>query len=449
MSLFRLPGTHVPHHKNTASLKAVKIPTPKEVVIPMNMHIGAPSKPIVNVKDHVMVGQKIAEASGFISAPVHASVSGTVKKIENILSSNGTYAQAIFIESDGLQEISKDVMPPVVNSYESFVEAIKNSGIVGLGGAGFPTYVKFSIKDLSKVEAILINAAECEPFITSDTRTMIDDIDYLKKGIKLLRTYLGDKRIIFGIENNKEEAIKYLEELAQKESLVEVKVLPAIYPQGGEKVLIYNTLGKIVPEGKLPLDVGVVIINVTTLASIAKYIETGMPLVEKVITVDGKPVNKPQNLIVPIGTSLKEVFEFCGGFREKPYKVMYGGPMMGISVPSLDMPVLKNTNAIVAFNEKEARIPDASNCIRCGRCINHCPLKLDPPAFAKALEASDVEELAKLKVNLCMECGVCSYVCPAKRPLVQNNRLAKGELRKYLAQKAEEKKKEEAKNNEK
>ncbi len=443
MPFFRLHGTHVKHCKNTSSLKPMPLLLPKTIILPMNMHIGSLASPIVNVNDYVYVGQKVAEATGKISSPVYSSVSGKVKKIENILASNGSYVPAIFIESDGLQKIDPALVAPNIDSYESFVEALKKSGIVGLGGAGFPTYVKFDIDDLSKVEVILINAAECEPFITSDTRTMIDDIDDLESGLQILEKYFSSKKIVFGIENNKPEAIQKLKTLTKVGSNIEIKVLPSIYPQGGEKVLIYNTLKKVVPEGKLPLDVGVIIINVTTLANIAKYIKTGMPLIEKVVTVDGSAVKTPKNVIALVGTPIKELFAFCDGFKEKPFKVMYGGPMMGVNVPSLDVPVLKTTNAVLAFNEKDAKLPDESNCIRCGRCINHCPLRLDPPAFAKALEESNMVELEKLKVNLCMECGVCSYVCPAKRRLVQKNRLAKGELRKYLTEKA--KQKEEAK----
>ena len=439
MPLFKLHGVHVAHHKNTASLKAVAIPTPKEVVIPMNMHIGAPAKPIVKVGDIVLVGQKIAEAGGYISSPVHAPISGKIKKIEDMLASNGSYVPSIVIESDGKMEVSEDVKPIELTDTASFVNAIRESGLVGLGGAGFPTFVKLDVKDLSKIEEVVINCAECEPYITADTRTMIDNIDLVGEGVKLLEKYLGVKKVIFGIEDNKPEAIKCLKQLASDNSIVQVGVVKAVYPQGGEKVLIYHTTGKIVPEGKLPLDVGVVIMNVTTLAMIAKYIQTGMPLVEKVLTVDGGCVKNPQNVIAPIGTPLKEVFDFCGGFSQVPYKVLYGGPMMGIAVPSLDVPVTKTTNAILAFNKKEATLPEPTACIKCGRCINHCPLKLDPVGYARARELNDMESLEKLKVNLCMECGVCSYVCPAKRPLVQNNRLAKAELRKYLASKKENK----------
>lgn len=446
MPLFKLHGVHVEHHKNTASLKAVRMSIPSEVVIPMAMHIGAPATPIVKVGERVLVGQKIAEVGGYISAPIHSSVSGTVKRIEERLASNGTYVKAITIASDGLMEVAPTVKPVSVTDTASFVEAVKESGLVGLGGAGFPTHVKLSVKDLSQIEEVVINCAECEPYITSDTRTMIDDINYVREGVNLLERFLLAKKIIFGIEENKKEAIECLKKLEKEDKCIEVKVLKASYPQGGEKVLIYNTTKKIIPEGKLPLDKGIVIMNVTTLATMAKYIETGMPLVEKTITVDGSSVNNPQNVIVPIGTKLKDVFLFCGGFKKTPFKVMYGGPMMGITVPSLEEPILKNTNAVLAFDEKEAHINEPSNCIKCGRCINNCPLHLNPTAFAKAVDLKHPEDLVKYKVNLCMECGVCSYVCPAKRPLVQKNRLAKLELKKYLA---ELKKKEEEEKNEK
>ena len=437
MPLFKIRGVHVPHNKNTASQKAVKMPNVKEVVIPMAMHIGAPATPIVKVGQRVLVGEKIAEATSYISAPIHASVSGKVKKIDNILMSNGNSVPAVFIESDGLMEVSPACQPVEVNTFEEFISAVKESGIVGLGGAGFPTYVKLNVKDLSQIEEVVINGAECEPFITADTRTMIDDVESIKEGVELLKRFLNVKKVIFGVEDNKPEAIQALQKLAKEDSVIKVHALKAEYPQGGEKVLIYNTTGKVVPEGKLPLDVGVVIMNVTTLAFIAKYIKTGMPLVEKVLTVDGSVVACSKNVIAPIGASMKEVFEFCGGFVKTPYKVIYGGPMMGIAVPNLNQPILKTTNAIVALSEKEAHVPEAGPCIRCGRCINQCPLRLDPPAICKARELNDGAELERLKANLCMECGVCSFVCPAKRPIVQSNKLAKGVLRTYQTQKKE------------
>jgi electron transport complex protein RnfC len=401
---------------------------PATVNIPMSMHIGAPAEPVVKPGETVKVGQLIAKAGGFVSSPIYASVSGKVKKIDDMLASNGRFMKAITIESDGEQEIFEGITPPEVTDFQSFINAVRDSGVVGLGGAGFPTAVKLGVKDLNQIEAVIINGAECEPYVTSDTRTMLDDSDSVWEGVKLLQKYLNAKRIIVGIESNKPECIKKFEALAANESGVEVKALPSLYPQGGEKVLIYNTIGKIVPEGKLPLDVGAIVINCTTLAAIAKYIKTGMPLVEKCVTVDGSAVNTPKNVIAPIGTPVSELFDFCGGFKSEPKKIISGGPMMGMAVPTLDYPVMKNTNAILALNESEATLPEPSACIRCGRCVDSCPLKLMPTEIESAYEKKDVDRLRKLKVNLCMECGCCAFSCPAKRMLVQTHKLAKAML---------------------
>lgn len=431
----KLNGIIVPHRKNTASQQAVRMPSPKSVTIPMNMHIGAPSVPCVKVGDQVKIGQLIAEAGGYVSAPVHASVSGKVTSIAPIISSNGAHVDAITIESDGEMSVSETCVPPVVSDYESFIAAVRASGIVGLGGAGFPTSVKLDVKDTSRIQEVVINGAECEPYITSDARTMIDDADSVKDGIELLKKYLDVKKIVIGIEKNKPEAILKMKEIAAIDDCVEVKQLPSVYPQGGEKVLIYNCVGKVVPEGKLPIDVGVIVINCTTLAFIAKYISNGIPLIEKVLTVDGSAVAEPKNVIAPIGTSMQDVFDFCGGFKEEPKKVLYGGPMMGIAVPDTTAPILKNNNAILAFAEKDAVLPEPTPCIRCGKCVSACPLNLMPLEYARALATENMELLELRKVNLCMECGCCSFVCPARRPLVENNKLAKAALRKYQAEK--------------
>ncbi len=434
----RLHGVKVPHKKNTADMKAVNIPTPKEVVIPMSMHIGKPAKAVVKRGDVVKVGDIIGEADGFVSAPVHSSVSGKVTKIDEITMSMGSKVNAVVIESDGLQEMSESVKPPEVNGFESFIESVKQSGVVGLGGAGFPTFIKLKVQDLEKIDAVVINAAECEPYITSDTRTMLDKTEYLFKGIEALKKYMGVKRFIIGVENNKPECIKKLKSFSENDSSVEVKALPSMYPQGGEKVLVYNTLGRIIPKGGLPLDAGAVVINVTTLTFIGEYLETGKPLVEKCVTVDGSAVKDPKNLIVPIGTKLSDALESAGGFSEEPRKVLYGGPMMGIAVNSLDVPILKMTNAVIAMGEKEAAPPKTTACINCGNCLNRCPLKLDPRAIERAYKINSGEDLEKLHVDLCMECGCCSYICPAKRPLVQTNKLAKAVLRNYINKKKEE-----------
>ena len=435
----RLSGVKLKHRKHTSHSVPEKLPVPEYVVIPMSMHIGKPANPIVKVGQRVTVGELIGEADGFVSSPVYSSVSGKVKKISTVTVYGGMKTQAVEIETDGLQEICETVKPPTVNDFDSFVKAIKDSGITGLGGAGFPTFIKIGVKDISMAKAVIINSAECEPYITSDTRTMLDKADYIFKGIDLVQKYLEPNTVIIGIENNKKSSIAKMKEMAQTRDNVQVKVLPAVYPQGGEKVLVYNTIGKIIPKGGLPIDVGAIVINCTTLAAIAEYIETGMPLVEKCVTVDGSAVAEPKNVIAPIGTPIKNLFDYCSGFSKDPKKVIYGGPMMGISVPSLDAPVLKMTNAVIAMDEKDAKLPKPTACINCGECVNHCPLKLDPRNISKAYKLNLVDELQNLCADLCMECGCCSYVCPANRPIVQTNKLAKAKLNEYLReQKAKE-----------
>ncbi|MBR5713816.1 MAG: electron transport complex subunit RsxC [Clostridia bacterium] len=437
-SLFSsLGGVHVPHRKNTASMAAVRMTPPQSVVIPTVMHIGAPAKPCVRAGDKVEVGQLIAESGGFISAPIHSSVSGTVKKVEDIVLSNGRKAPAVFIDSDGEMRPYEGLKKPVVSTLEELADAVRESGIVGLGGAGFPTSVKLAIKDVSQVDYIVINGAECEPYITSDTRTMLDSTDYVVRGARRLFELLKPKAVYIGVEKNKPEAIAELKKRFKDDENIIVKALPPIYPQGGEKVLIYNTTGRIVQEGKLPLDAGVVIMNVTTLAKVEHFIETGMPLVEKLVTVDGSAVKNPMNVYVPIGTRMADVFEFCGGFKKEPKKLLYGGPMMGTAVPDLETPIIKNTNAILAFDEKDARLGRETPCIRCGNCVNHCPMGLNPPAIAKAYKNKDGEALFKQRVQLCMECGACSFVCPANQPIVQRHKLAKTVLREWQNAKKE------------
>ena len=413
------------------------MPAPSTVTIPMSMHIGAPAKPVVKVGDLVKVGTLIAEAGGFVSAPIHASVSGKVTKITDYLLSSGTPVPAVVIESDGEMTPAETVIPPVVNSRESLLEAIRNSGVVGLGGAGFPTHVKFNV-DPDRIEYLVINGAECEPYVTSDTRTMLDRVADMKRALLAMNEYFGIKDIVIGIENNKKAAIKSMMSL-MKEMAAEgkcrftVKVLPAVYPQGGEKVLIYHTVGRTVPVGKLPIDVGCIVVNCTTLAAIGAYLEMGMPLVEKCVTVDGGAVKEPKNVIVPIGTAMADVFDFCGGLTETPDKVVYGGPMMGITVPDTTAPILKNTNAILALTKKETKLPKTTACIRCGSCLNTCPFSLSPAQIARAYDKRDAVALDDLSVNACMECGCCSFVCPANRPLVQTNKLAKQFLKEEKA----------------
>jgi len=428
---FYLKGVKVPHFKNTADVSPVRIDGVKRVTIPMVMHIGAPAKPIVKKGDEVKIGDLIGEQNGFVSSPVHSSISGKVVSVEDIILSNGKPCPAVTIESDGQSAVSEDIKVPTVKSREDLIECMKNSGIVGLGGAGFPTYVKFATD--KKIEYLVINGAECEPFITSDSVTMTENADDIFDAIKILVKYFEIENVVIGIENNKKKAIETITEKASELSNVAVKILPSVYPQGGEKVLVYHTTGRVIPLGKLPIDVGAVVCNSTTIATFGKYLKTGIPLVEKCITVDGGAVNEPKNVIAPIGTPLGDLFEFCGGFKTEPKKVLYGGPMMGITVPDLQAPVLKNTNAVLAFDEKQAREPKTTACIKCGACANICPFSIDPTKIAKSLRENDFVTLKKVGAELCMECGCCSFVCPAKRPIVQNNRLAKIALREAAA----------------
>ena len=430
---FYLKGVKVPHRKNTADISPVRMPAPKSVTIPTVMHIGAPAIPIVKKGDKVCVGTLIAEFENGLASPVHSSVSGTVSSISDLRMSDGKTVPAIIVESDGEQTLDESIAPPVVTDRVELVKAIKNSGVVGLGGAGFPTYAKLSVD--RKIETLVINGAECEPYITSDSITMTENTDDIMLALNTLLKYFDIEKVIIGVENNKPQAVKALNDAIDNDKIT-VKVLPSMYPQGGEKVLVYHTTGRVIPQGKLPLDVGCVVLNVTTTAFIGRYLKTGIPLVEKCVTVDGGSVKEPKNVIVPIGTSLSDVFEFAGGFKEEPAKVLYGGPMMGISVPDMSYPIIKNTNAILAFNENEAILPKTTPCIRCGACISVCPFGINPPAIAKALKNEDMEGMKKAGALLCMECGCCSYVCPASRPLVANNRLAKKSL-------AQHKKKEE------
>ena len=434
--MFKLGTLKLPHRKHTAEMESVRIPTPATVVLPLSQHIGAPATPVVKVGDKVYVGTKIAEANGKVSASVHSSVSGTVKKIGDFLLSNGNSCQAITIESDGEMTVDPSITPPTINSASDLCIALRESGLVGLGGAGFPTSLKIEGAIGRYIDKIVINAAECEPYITSDNRVMLDETDYVVKGIKLIDKFVpGEHEIVIGIEMNKPKAIDKLKEAFSSIPNARVEVLPSTYPQGAEKTLIYNATGRIVPEGKLPFDAGCLVMNVSSVAFIAKYAETGMPLVSKVITVDGSAVKKPCNVIAPIGTSIKDVLSFAETDFEDLGKVVYGGPMMGVAVYSIDDPTLKTTNALTAFNKADASPKKQYPCIHCGRCVAQCPMGLNPTEFMKAMMIEDkntrAEALSNASVTNCIDCGCCSYVCPSRRPLAENNKLAKADLKKF------------------
>ena len=400
------------------------MPLPSKIVLSMGQHIGAPASPAVAKGDQVYVGTIVGKSGGFVSSDIHSGVSGTVSEITTITAPNGATQTAVVIVPDGEQKVDPAIAPPEVTDYKSFVDAIRASGLVGLGGAGFPTAVKLSPKNLDEIDTLLINGAECEPYITSDNRCFLEDTHHVLGGIKAVMKYLNIPKCIIGIEGNKPEAIAKMKAAIDAPG-IEVKQLPCRYPQGAEKVLIENCTGREVPFPGLPSDVGVIVMNVTSVAFVSKYLETGMPLTTKRLTVDGDIVKEPKNVEVLIGTPIQELLDFCGGFTDEPGKVLYGGPMMGTCVADLSQPILKNNNAVLAFSEKLARLPKKTNCIHCGRCVNACPLGLAAKDIVKAYDNGNVELLQELNADLCMSCGTCSFVCPAKRPLAPSIALAK------------------------
>ena len=430
-------GVHLLHNKNTADLETVRIPAPSRVVIPMQMHIGASCVPVVNVGDIVSVGQLIGDSTAYISAPIHASVSGKVTSIGEVKLPSGSISKAVTIESDGEMRLYEGIEPPKVETREDFVKAIRNSGLVGLGGAGFPTHVKLNFPD-GQIDTLIVNAAECEPYITVDHRECIENSWDILSSIKVIKELLNIPNVVIAVENNKPDAIEVLSSIAAKEEegVDEIKVmaLDARYPQGAEKVMIQSATGRQVPPGKLPSDIGCIVMNVGSVAFIARYLKTGKPLVSRSLTVDGSAVANPQNVRVPIGTNIGEIFDFCGGFREEPKKIITGGPMMGLAVIGTDLPILKQNNALLAFAERDM-LKREGDCIRCGRCAFACPFSLQPTVIEKYTKIKDIEALEKSGAAICMECGSCAYACPAGKPLVQTMRLAK-----YLLKEAGDKK---------
>ena len=425
-----LRGIHTPHRKGTKNKPILRLDTPSTVTIPMQMHIGKPAIPTVKVGDLVRIGTKIGEADGYISSPVYSSVSGKVVKLQEHRLVSGGACTAVVIASDGEGAIDESIAPPVINNKEDLVAAVKASGIVGLGGAGFPTYVKLDV-DPARIDYLIINGAECEPYVTSDTITMLNRGDDILRALRALHRHMGIKNVIIGVESNNRRGADAMAALGEMLDDVSIKVLslPAVYPQGGEKVLIYHATGRKVLANQLPIDQGCVVLNCTTLAAIGAYLRTGMPLVEKCVTVDGGAVRLPRNVKAPIGASFADLFACCGGLIDIPAKLVYGGPMMGITVPDPSAPILKNTNAILALTRREARLPRTTACIRCGTCVNTCPFGLEPASIAQAYEKKDIADLKALSVLTCMECGCCSFVCPANRPLVQLNKISKQLLR--------------------
>ncbi len=431
-------GAPVPHRKNTAEIPSVVMGPPKQVVIPMQQHAGAPCTPVVKPGDRVDVGQLIGDSDKFVSAPIHASVSGVVSKISRVLLPAGQMVDAVVIDSDGEMRPSPTIAPPAVATKEQLVAAVRASGLVGLGGAGFPASVKLNVPEGKRIDTILINGAECEPYITADYRGVMEDAPLVMTGVYILLELFQVDRVIIAIESNKPKAIRVLTRIAEnerdKEDRVKVLELKSRYPQGAEKVLVQACTGRKIPQGKLPADVGCLVINITSVAFMANYLITGMPLISKRLTVDGSAIAQPQNVIVPIGTSIHDLVEFCGGYREPPEKILMGGPMMGLAVVDDSLPILKQNNAILAFSGKDAALPKPTACIRCGRCVRACPMNLTPTLLEGLVQRKEASELDRRGIMSCMECGSCAFVCPAHRQLVQSMRLGKGLVRSAAAQ---------------
>ena len=415
------------HYKNTAGSETEVMPIPDIVKISMSQNIGAPCKPLVKKGDLVKFGQKIGDTDAFVSVPVHASVSGTVTGIETQRNAMGGMDTLVVIEADKKQELAEDIKPPVVTDMESFIKCVRESGLVGLGGASFPTHIKFNPKNKDEVKTFIINGAECEPFITSDHRTMLEDAQNVIDGALVIMKYLETEMGYIGIEDNKPDAIALFDKLIAEQGITNLKTfkLQARYPKGAERVLIYEITGKHCDAGVLPAQLGVIVSNVTSVAFLGQYMKDGIPLTKKRMTIDGDAVAQPKNIIAPIGTQIHDIMEFCGGYKSEPTKIIMGGPMMGRAIFSDQMPIVKNNNAILAFSAPQALIPEETACINCGRCHQACPFNLLPTGLAEAYETRNVEKLNKLQVMQCMECGSCSYVCPARRPLAFMNKLGK------------------------
>lgn len=429
-------GAAVPHHKNTWELPTATMPPPERVILPMQQHLGAPCVPTVKKGDTVFVGTVVGDSDAYVSAPVHASVSGTVEELTTVMLTGGQMTQAVVIRSDGKMEKDPAIYPPAaITTKEELAAAARSAGLVGLGGAGFPAHVKLNVPEGKQIDTLIVNVAECEPYVTSDHREALENGKNVMEGIYKVKEILEVQRVLIAVEDNKPDVIQRLSEIAndpQRDPLDQVRVLPlkSRYPQGAEKVLVQACTGRKVPEGKLPADVGCLVMNIGSISFLASYMRTGMPLTLKRVTLDGSAIAHPQNVIVPVGTPIKDVVAFCDGYKAEPKKLIMGGPMMGVAITSDELPILKQNNAILAFDEREAALRQPTACIRCGRCVAACPMQLMPTKLEQAAERKDTEALQSLHVMTCMECGCCSFSCPAGRRLVQAIRLGKSYVRK-------------------
>jgi electron transport complex protein RnfC len=424
-------GVHPDDRKRYSASKAIEVaPVPQKVVIPTRQHIGAPCSPIVQVGDLVKKGQVIAEAQAFVSSPIHASISGKVIEIADYPHPVFGTCQAVVIESDGADEWVEGL--PLSRSWESMEvdalkDAIRQAGIVGMGGATFPTHVKMAPPPEKKIDALILNGAECEPYLTADHRVMLESADRVVTGVQIAMKVLGVSQGFIGIEENKPDAIAVMREAASGRG-IEVVPLKTKYPQGAEKTLIKVVVGREVPSGGLPMDVGVVVQNVGTAVAIANAVEKGIPLIERVTTVTGGAINEPKNLLLRVGTTFAAAIELCGGFKEDPAKLIMGGPMMGMAQCTTEVPVIKGTSGILALSPADINAGPEQPCIRCGRCVDACPMGLIP-SMLSILGQRGLYQMAKEEYDLldCVECGSCVYTCPAKRNIVHYIKLSKAQ----------------------
>ncbi|KAJ52772.1 electron transport complex protein RnfC [Clostridium tetanomorphum] len=420
-------GVHPPHGKHYTENKPIEEYLPKgDIVIPMSQHIGAPAEPIVKKGDRVLVGQKIGEAKGFVSANIHASVSGTVKNVAPVTLFNGVKSTAVIIENDGqYEEIETEKRDYTKLSNEEIINIIKEAGIVGMGGATFPTHVKLAPPPDKNIDSIVVNAAECEPYLTCDHRMMLEKTNEIVEGLKIVLKLFPKATGYIGIEDNKMNAIKAMQEAVKNIANIEVKAVKTKYPQGAEKQLIYAITKREVPSGGLPADAGCIVQNVDTIYEIYNAVVNGKPLTSRVVTVTGDAIKEPKNLRFKIGTSVRELVEAAGGFAEEPLKVISGGPMMGMAMYSLDVPSTKGTSGVLCLTKKVAEIEEESNCINCGKCVQVCPMNLMPTKLATASAVSNLDMFNEFSGRDCIECGCCSFVCPARRHLLQRIRSGK------------------------
>jgi electron transport complex protein RnfC len=440
-------GVHPKHNKNTDVLPSIRLNDFQEVEILLHQHIGPPCRSVVKPGDYVYVGTLVGAADHPMAVPIHSSVSGTVREVHYVVSPTGNPIEAVRIESDAKFRVDPAISPPHVETKQDFLDMVRASGLVGLGGAAFPTHIKLNPPKGKDPDILLINAAECEPYITSDYRQMSEHPDEIVDGILEIMHWLNIPKAIIGFEDNKPLVHRiFTHELAKRvyktgtKQPIEVRSLKAIYPQGAEKMLIYSLTKRRVPPGKLPHDVGVLVLNVSTVRFLGFHMRNGIPLTRRRITLDGSALNTPGNFNVPIGARIKDLIEAAGGTREEPQKIIMGGAMMGVALDRIDCGIIKANNAILVFGSNEAKIPAESPCIRCGRCVAVCPMGLMPTGIDVSTRSRDVEGLEFFHVMDCIECGCCTYSCPSKRFLTQSIKNGKVLVRAELTRRANEKK---------